>query len=603
MGMLMERLFWHRVVQAVRRAAGPCQTGYQHRCEYNALIFHELAASRLACNVGMVALMGDLVGAFPKTWRSLVIVLAAVAAGVQGTELVLLREFLRFTAVEISYSGSSVVETSGGLPEGGMLGPLCYPLVPAMLSKLLQDNDCGIGVDVASSTLYSSCGKDILSAGDASFLERVNNTATSKVPILLVADDQIIPEVSIERLQRAASLASGWALHTGQQYHVSTPEKTSILLIGHDSMLAKYTSAPVCLGGAQVPGTLVKKWVGILWDNQLSFDPFLHDRVRLAKFIFKSLAGLAADRLVPLSEVRSAMVCKLESAIFFGSMFLFMSSGAGKVMDELQLSFERVLLGAPSWLPDVQVRAAGGWLMAWSDRLLYDALSFRAELWCCEASMLVREVWSAAQSYPGNTFAFKTRKCLQDLELPEIYEHAGWYQYMRTGRSPLHDYKMFLKSRLEDRSVQSWKAKLVVSRSCPTYLLCQHYPCSASGRMLDADWLEYTWAADSWERLRLSLGVASKVLVGPCVLCGSRAYGHAHILASCNFCTILRTAFLAKLDDDLAERLRSAPEGDWPSVLYNPHMELSRLKVIVKFCDWVMLEILKYLLGSCIPCR
>ena len=294
------------------------------------------------------------------------------------------------------------------------------------------------------------------------------------------------------------------------------------------------------------------------------------------------------------------MVCKLESAIFFGSMFLFMSNGAGMVLDELQLSFERVLLGAPAWLPEVQVRAAGAWHMAWSDRLLYDALTFRAELWCCEASMLVREVWSAAQSYPGNTFAFKTRKCLQDLAMPEIYEHEGWDRYMRTGRSPLLDYKKSLKARLEDRSVQRWRAKLVSSQSCPTYLVCQQYPCSASGRMLDADWLESTWAADSWERLRLSLGVASKLLVGPCVLCGSRAYGHAHILASCNFCAWLRTTFLAKVDDDLAERLRVAPEGDWPSVLYNPHLELSRLKVVVEFCDLVVHETSKYLLGCCV---
>ena len=82
MGLLMERLFWARVVGAVRKAVGPSQTGYIHRCEYHALAFHELAACRLGCGVGMLALMGDLVGAFPKTWRALVLVLASVSAGV-----------------------------------------------------------------------------------------------------------------------------------------------------------------------------------------------------------------------------------------------------------------------------------------------------------------------------------------------------------------------------------------------------------------------------------------------------------------------------------------------------------------------------------------
>ena len=91
LGLLMERLFWNRVVTYIRRALARYQTGYMHRCEYHAFVFHEVAAFRLHMGVGMVALMGDLVGAFPKSWRELNLVLAALEAQVKGSRLVLLQ--------------------------------------------------------------------------------------------------------------------------------------------------------------------------------------------------------------------------------------------------------------------------------------------------------------------------------------------------------------------------------------------------------------------------------------------------------------------------------------------------------------------------------
>ena len=84
------------------------------------------AAARIELGVGMVALMGDLVGAFPKSWRELLIVLAALAAHVVGSQLVLLKEFLRNTSIEVTCSGESIFDINSGIPEGGMLGPLLY---------------------------------------------------------------------------------------------------------------------------------------------------------------------------------------------------------------------------------------------------------------------------------------------------------------------------------------------------------------------------------------------------------------------------------------------------------------------------------------------
>ena len=153
-----------------------------------------------------------------------------------------------------------------------MLGPLCCPLIPSLLDAMLQAEGCGIGVDVPVAQPYELSGADVLCSSMSSLLSAVNAQATKLVPIMLVADDQILPAPSLDSLRRSANIASQWALHTGQQYHVATPDKTAVLLFGRESLLSEYTQHAVVLSGAHVPGTLVKKWVGITWDNNLSFD-------------------------------------------------------------------------------------------------------------------------------------------------------------------------------------------------------------------------------------------------------------------------------------------------------------------------------------------
>ena len=145
----------------------------------------------------MVAIMGDLVGAFPKTWRELVVVLVRLEAGVRGSRLVLLKEFLRYTTVEVSYSGTSTVQTHSGLPEGGMLGPLCYPLLPMMLDRCLAAAGAGISADAGSATQADLSGFNALDPGSTTALGQIDAAARLRLRILLIADDQIMPASSI----------------------------------------------------------------------------------------------------------------------------------------------------------------------------------------------------------------------------------------------------------------------------------------------------------------------------------------------------------------------------------------------------------------------
>jgi len=421
-----------------------------------------------------------------------------------------------------------------------------------------------------------------------SVIHLAEQLASKRIPIMLVADDQILPESCPVRAQLGADIASTWALHTGQQYHVATPEKTAVLLVGPSGQLDLYSQHPIVLSGVSVPGTLLKKWVGVLWDCELTFIPFLEDMIKVARAAFRPLCALARDGLAPLAEVGSAMRAKVDSALFYGSMFLFLVPEAQLRLVNLQFEFERCLLGAPKWLPEVLLRSSGGWEMSWGDQLIYDALAFLAELWCCEASMLVRTVWSAAQEYQGRTFAWASRQSLLELQLPEIFDCAEWSAFLRDGTPALAIYKSRLKIFLCARSIQLWKATLVSSSSAQPAILSWQFPCSAGARLLAAGFLSSLVDADALDSFRLYLGVCSALKNKSCPLCGSSHSGHAHVLAVCPAVMGPRCIFLSSVDSVFASRLEEAPPGDWPTAILNPHLDIQRLIRAVRYTADIM---------------
>ena len=98
----------------------------------------------------------------------------------------------------ISYSGCSVVDTDSGLPEGGMMGPLCYPLLPRVLDKRLAALRLGIGIDIPQQYWHMLMGHNALSACSVQSLSFLDSLASLRVHILLVADDQIMPASHLE---------------------------------------------------------------------------------------------------------------------------------------------------------------------------------------------------------------------------------------------------------------------------------------------------------------------------------------------------------------------------------------------------------------------
>ena len=137
--------------------------------------------------------------------------------------------------------------------------------------------------------------------------------------ILLIADDQILPESSLTRLEGAVAIADEWAKQTQQVYHVASPEKTAVLLLRRAANPECYESRPLYLGGHAIPCVLERKWAGILWDSCLSFQPFLKSKVLAARLAFKPLRALAVERLAPLAEIREVVKAKVVSALLYAS--------------------------------------------------------------------------------------------------------------------------------------------------------------------------------------------------------------------------------------------------------------------------------------------
>ena len=478
--------------------------------------------------------MGDLVGAFPKTWRELVVVLVRLEAGVRGSRLVLLKEFLRYTAVEVSYSGTSTVQTHSGLPEGGMLGPLCYPLLPMMLDRCSAAAGAGISADAGSATQADLSGFNALDPGSTTALGQIDAAARLRLRILLIADDQIMPASNIFSLQASADLAGEWATNTpSSTMWTGRPEKTAVLSLGQAALKDIYDQSPVTLAGRPVPCTLLRKWCGIVWDAWLSFIPFMDSCFAAARAAFKPFCALARSGAAPLAEIRAVMQAKVEGAFLFGSMFLFMAPGYYEALVSLQLEFERSLLGLASWVVPEVVRAVGGWQLVWGERVMADVLAFRAELWCCSADMLVSRVWSEAQHFKGKTFATASQSLVIYFSVGEVHDHPFWGHGAEAKRKALLAYKISVKNALVARSTARWKSSLQARAGTGIHILAQQYPVSVGHILLDHDRLDLLWDAMSFDSLRLqTLRTSGEDISGQscCLLCGGLDHGLAHLL-------------------------------------------------------------------------
>jgi hypothetical protein len=281
------------------------------------------------------------------------------------------------------------------------------------------------------------------------------------------------------------------------------------------------------------------------------------------------------------------MKSKVEGALFYGAMFLCMSPSFYMVLVDLQMEFERSLLGAPPWFPAELIRAVAGWRLNWGERVLLEVLSFRAELWCSGPDLLVHKVWRAAQDFPGRTFASVSQGIVSELSVPEVYDFPGWSEYMSAGRPVLPAYKQAMRKELESRSCAEWKRNLHNRSNVSVHILAQQYPCSVGAIFLDHNNLNMLAGAKDFDKLRVGIvpltkaGVAGQRKV--CRLCGSAESETSHLLAICVVTSGARRLFMQSVDEVWRRVLEGAPSGDWPTAVLSPHNGMVRLTCAVKF--------------------
>jgi len=287
------------------------------------------------------------------------------------------------------------------------------------------------------------------------------------------------------------------------------------------------------------------------------------------------------------------MPAKVDSVLLFGAMFLSLAEGAVKSVDELQVELERSMLGAPAWVSAVQIRAIAGWSWTWGEQVQFEAIAFRAELWCTKSDMLVRRVWDAAQEYPGRTFAWASRQALTIVGFPEIFDFQGWSEYLEHGASSLPQYKESLKAKMVADSVLQWRSAMRRCTSAPPWIMAQQYPISAGERLLEQGCMADLFHADRWDELRLGLAGAATLSASVggrrmCKLCMSGQASMAHILATCTAVGAARQHYLHSLSGYFSARLREAPAGDWPTLVLSPHSDLEVLRCSVFFGAAIM---------------
>ena len=219
---------------------------------------------------------------------------------------------------------------------------------------------------------------------------------------------------------------------------------------------------------------------------------------------------------------------------------------------------------------------------------MYEALSFRAELWCAKTGLLVQEVWARAQALPGRTFAAVSRELLVEHGVPEVHGLPGWQEHMEERSPVLPEYKTMLYRELVNHSTCKWKLALRQVANVGTHLLSQRCPVRVGARFMDRECRSLLRAAMDFDLLRIGVFPLSMAVPGSksrrrCILCASEDHGLAHILAECSASERGRAGLLSSVDQALAQSLLIAPAGDWPTVLLCPHADFNRLKHLVTY--------------------
>ena len=122
-GLLQEHILAARVIDQMRASISMYQSGYMSDVSDPKLCLHELAAQYKAANRVLLAILGDLIKAFPRAWRDLLLERIHTVGGFRDGMMALIASILSEDEWLVTLSGVSWVRVKEGVPEGSRIGP------------------------------------------------------------------------------------------------------------------------------------------------------------------------------------------------------------------------------------------------------------------------------------------------------------------------------------------------------------------------------------------------------------------------------------------------------------------------------------------------
>ena len=566
MGLLQEGLLFRRVIPQIRSFCRPPQSGFVRSVEDTLLLLHETAADAADNLRALWVLFADQVKAFPRTWRADILEEAATGPRIRDGALALLGSILDHDSVCIWLSGDSVVTVTQGIPEGGCIGPMAYPLIPDSLLRLLQQEKVGIGVgakipDCWKGHVWRGCGtpdeslvqafqagirgecrlppKTALEAWpnfEASAARALDLAADTRLAAILHADDIAFCASSRGALIVAGNIFNDWASVHKCRLHVGSA-KTVVMVCGpEESRTAAESSQPVTLkqAGDEAPTALhmvrQHRYLGVMWPADLNFLAALHACLQTAESAFKPLLSLVTERALPLPMAMVVFEAKVDATLF--CRWLWILPEAPAIINGAYERWARLLLGGDAWRNAAVATSEVGWRISGQARIVQVVALRRARLFALPEEDFYRRAFIRAAGGGRTTWASKSKALLEEwvlLDWPEWSRSSGSYE----------QYKSYVILHLEGQCLAMWKPVAERHRSKIPYLTFQAGPSDIleSVRQSNAAW-EPMVAMRGWCRARA--GYIEVIRPGHrrgervCIFCGCLVrYAMAHITGQC----------------------------------------------------------------------
>ena len=220
---------------------------------------------------------------------------------------------LSSNAIHIVQSGVQLMRMFRGLAEGGYLGTLLYPLLPDGLAKQLAQQNQGPAMIPAFTTDNPVMTADVMKAADAAGVWRI--------PLLLHADDQVIPGSSLTALQGSLDMADQWSVMAEQQYHVDKTKTVAMCLV-MGSVGAVYREQPLHLSNKSLTRVDEHRYLGHVWQEGVKFEKQLMSKLQATRHAAQPVIAQARKQDMPLHLLAEMAEAKCKGTLFAGFVLL-----------------------------------------------------------------------------------------------------------------------------------------------------------------------------------------------------------------------------------------------------------------------------------------